>query len=327
MRRAIILLSSIVLVTIIALAVSTLCGSTGCTTNFATDALSETLIELRGLRTYTAFVVGGLLALAGALMQILLRNPLADPYILGISGGAAAGASIALTAAAYTGLHYEGSAAIGAAAGAGLSVFLLFSLAYRSLQRISLSVVAQNHRLLLTGVMLASGFGAIVTLVLTMSEDTQLRGIIFWMMGDIEGGYWVHPAAIILLIATLGITYLAPALNLLTRGEANAHLLGVPVKRLRWIILSAASLLTAAAVTVAGTIGFIGLVVPHGLRLLIGNDQRLLLPASVFVGGAALALADLVARVIVAPVQLPVGVITAFIGVPVFLWLLSKGRA
>ncbi len=326
MRRAIILLGSFLLITIIALAVSTLCGSTGCVSGTSSDVLTGLLFELRVTRTFTAFVVGALLALAGALMQIILRNPLADPYILGISGGSAAGASLVLLAAGYAGITYEGSTAIGAALGAGFAVLLLFGLAYRAFQSVSLSPVLAGHRLLLTGVMLASGFGAVVTLVLTLAADKQLRGIVFWMMGDLEGSYFVYEAAVILLIAAIVMTWYAPALNLLARGEGVAQLMGVPVRRLRMITLCFASVATAAAVTVAGTIGFIGLVIPHGLRFVIGNDQRILLPASILMGGSVLALADLLARTIVAPVQLPVGVITAMIGVPIFLWLLSKGK-
>jgi iron complex transport system permease protein len=327
MRRAFILFGIFLLITIMALAVSTLCGSTGCYSGSSADGLSGLLLELRLTRTFTAFVVGGLLALAGALMQILLRNPLADPYILGISGGSAAGASIALLIASYIGLTYDGTVAVGAALGALLAVLLLFGLAYKAFQSISLSPVLAGHRLLLTGVMLASGFGAVVTLVLTMAADIQLRGIVFWMMGDLEGGYFIYEAALILLVSAVVMTWYAPALNLLSRGEGVAQLLGVPVRRIRILALCFASLATAAAVTVAGTIGFIGLIIPHGLRFIIGNDQRILLPASVMMGGSALALADLAARTVVAPVQLPVGVVTAFVGVPVFLWLLTKGRA
>lgn len=327
MRRALILFGTFLLITVLALAVSTLCGSTGCFSGSGMDDVSGLLLELRITRTFTAFVVGGLLALAGALMQILLRNPLADPYILGISGGSAAGASIALMTAGYAGVSYNGSAAIGAAFGAAVAVLLLFGLAYRAFQSVSFSPVVASQRLLLTGVMLASGFGAVVTLVLTLAADMQLRSIVFWMMGDLEGGYFVVEAAVVLLLVALVMVWQAPALNLMARGEGVAQLLGVSVKRLRIMTLCCASLATAAAVTVAGTIGFIGLVIPHGLRFIIGNDQRILLPASILMGGSALALADLLARTVAAPVQLPVGVVTAFIGVPVFLWLLSKGRA
>jgi iron complex transport system permease protein len=325
MRRATILFGTFLLITMAALALSTFCGSTGCFSG-TSDDLSGLLLELRLTRTFTAFIVGGLLALAGALMQILLRNPLADPYILGVSGGSAAGASCALLIAGYAGIAYEGMVAVGAALGAALAVLLLFGLAYRTFQSVSLSPVVSGHRLLLTGVMLASGFGAVVSLILTLAADIQLRGIVFWMMGDLEGGYFIYGAAVILLLTLSIVLWQAPALNIMSRGEGVAQLLGVPVKRVRLLALCCASLATAAAVTVAGTIGFVGLVVPHGLRLIIGNDQRILLPASVLMGGSALALADLIARTIVAPMQLPVGVVTAFIGVPVFLWLLSRVR-
>jgi iron complex transport system permease protein len=151
--------------------------------------------------------------------------------------------------------------------------------------------------------------------------------MLFWLMGDLEDARLLLPAAVLLLLILVWSVLHARQLNLLARGEGFAQLLGVPVLRLRLLTLCAASLATAAAVTVAGTIGFIGLVVPHAIRLLVGNDQRILLPASALVGGAALVLADLAARAVVAPTQLPVGVITALVGVPVFLWLLSRSKA
>jgi len=229
--------------------------------------------------------------------------------------------------AASISLPRQHVAAVGAALGAGLAVLLLFGLVGKSLRRLPLSPMAAGHRLLLTGVMLAAGFGAVITLVLTLAGDTQLRGMVFWLMGDLEDSRFLPVAAAIAGAVLLWSIWNAPRLNLLARGESFAQLLGVPVVRLRVATLCAASLATAAAVTLAGTIGFVGLVVPHGLRLLVGNDQRVLLPAAALAGGAGLTLADLAARTIVAPMQLPVGVITALIGVPLFLWLLSRSRA
>ena len=327
MRRAILLLFCLAALAGLALVLAGLCGSTGCLRLNGDPADIAMLLQLRVPRALTAFTVGALLAMAGALMQVLLRNPLAEPYVLGVSGGSAAGALLAMLLAASIGLPRQNVAAVGAALGAGLAVLLLFGLVGKSLRRLPLSPMAAGHRLLLTGVMLAAGFGAVITLVLTLAGDTQLRGMVFWLMGDLEDSRFLPVAAAIAGAVLLWSIWNAPRLNLLARGESFAQLLGVPVVRLRVATLCAASLATAAAVTLAGTIGFVGLVVPHGLRLLVGNDQRILLPASALAGGAGLTLADLAARTIVAPMQLPVGVITALIGVPLFLWLLARSRA
>jgi len=327
MRRAILLLSCLAGLAGLALVLAGLCGSTGCLRPGGDPINIAMLLQLRVPRALTAFTVGALLAMAGALMQVLLRNPLAEPYVLGVSGGSAAGALLAMLLAASIGLPRQNIAAVGAALGAGLAVLLLFGLVGKSLRRLPLSPMAAGHRLLLTGVMLAAGFGAVITLVLTLAGDTQLRGMVFWLMGDLEDSRFLPVAAVIAGAVLLWSIWNAPRLNLLARGESFAQLLGVPVVRLRVATLCAASLATAAAVTLAGTIGFVGLVVPHGLRLLVGNDQRVLLPAAALAGGAGLTLADLAARTIVAPMQLPVGVITALIGVPLFLWLLTRSRA
>lgn len=326
MRRAIWTLSGLALLAVLALALAGVCGSTGCLWLSGDNANMAMLLQLRVPRALTAFTVGALLAMAGALMQILLRNPLAEPYVLGVSGGSAAGALLAMLLAASIGLPRQYVAVVGAALGAALAVLLLFGLVGNSLRRLPISPLAAGHRLLLTGVMLAAGFGAVITLVLTLAADSQLRGMVFWLMGDLEDSRLLPLAALVALAVLIWSTWNAPRLNLLARGDSFAQLLGVPVVRLRVATLCAASLATAAAVTMAGTIGFVGLVVPHGLRLLLGNDQRVLLPAAALAGGGGLALADLAARTLVAPTQLPVGVITALIGVPLFLWLLSRSR-
>ena len=323
MRRAIIILFGLAFFAVLSLIVSALCGSTGCMQVFASD---DVIWLLRVPRVSAAFAVGGLLAVAGALMQVLLRNPLADPYVLGLSGGSAAGALTAMMAALYLGISMDGIAGIGAALGAAVAMLLLFALVRQPLRRLPVAPYAVGHRLILTGVMIASGFGAVITLVLSLASDAQLRGMIFWLLGDLEGSRFVLPAWIVLLVVTCWTVFNAKALNLLAHGENFAQLLGVPVVRLRVATLCMASIATATAVTVAGTIGFVGLVVPHAVRLIFGNDQRVLLPACALAGGSVLTLADLLARTVVAPTQLPVGVITALVGVPVFLWLLSRSR-
>lgn len=326
MRRYLWPLSALLLLALLALAAAALCGSSGCLRPSASADTVSLLLSLRVPRALTAFAVGALLALAGALMQVLLRNPLADPYVLGLSGGAAAGALLSMLAALYFGLPPSLVTAPGALLGAALAVLLLFGLVRQSLRHLALSPLLSSQRLLLTGVMLAAGFGAIISLSLSIAPDSQLRGMVFWLIGDLDDARLLPLAAGVLLLALLWSVRHAPALNLLARGDSFAQLLGVPVLRLRVATLCAASAATAAAVAMAGTIGFVGLVVPHTLRLLVGNDQRLLLPASVLAGGAMLTLADLVARTVVAPTQLPVGVITALVGVPVFLWLLARSR-
>jgi len=179
-------------------------------------------------------------------------------------------------------------------------------------------------RLLLTGVIVAAGCGALVALMLAIAEEHKLRGMLFWLMGDLgQSTQWWPPLVALVVALTLAMPF-ARELNLLSRGMMQAQALGVAVDRLRYAIYLLASLATAASVTTAGSIGFVGLVVPHLVRLATGNDQRLLLPASVLAGGSLLVLADTLARTLIAPQQLPVGVLTALIGVPVFLFLLSR---
>ena len=294
------------------------CGSSGCLVGSA-----DVFWALRLPRALSAFAVGALLSLAGALMQVLLRNPLADPYVLGVSGGAATGAMLAMLLAPAALVLWSVHA--GALAGAILATGLLFALARSTLVRGQADVA--GVRLILTGVMIAAGFGAVMTLLLSLAPDARLRGMIFWLMGDLENNVLYAPAWLTLTLTLLWSCWHAGRLNILAHGDSTAQLLGIAVQRLRTQTLLMASVATAIAVAVAGTIGFVGLVVPHALRLVLGNDQRLLLPACALAGGLALTLADLLARTVVAPVQLPVGVITALIGVPVFLWLLARGRA
>ncbi len=272
------------------------------------------LFELRLPRAATAFVTGALLALAGAMMQVLLRNPLADPYVLGVSGGASAGALLALLAGAGT-LLLQGAAF----AGALLSTFLVFVLARGRGQW-------NTTRLLLTGVVLAAGWGALISLLLAISPAARLQGMLFWLMGDL--GYAQLPlgGGLVLLAAGALALRLAPSLNLLAGGELRAASLGVDIDRLRLTLYLLASLATAVAVTQAGNIGFIGLIAPHMLRLAGARDHRLLIPGAALLGGALLLFADALARGLIAPRQLPVGVLTALLGVPLFLFLLHRGR-
>jgi iron complex transport system permease protein len=283
------------------------------------DLAGEIVRTLRLPRAAAGFACGALLALAGALLQVLLRNPLAEPYVLGVSGGAAAFAVAALFAGCAWWL--VDLASLG---GAALSIALVLGLARRELWRGERQEA--SPRLLLTGVVVATGWGAVVTLFIALAPDDRLRSIVFWLTGDLNGAGSPWTALLALVLALLASVPVAPQLNVLLRGDALAQSLGVPAAKLRLRIYLVASLAAAASVTTAGTIGFVGLVVPHALRLLLGNDQRMLVPASALAGGVAVMGADLVARTAIAPAQLPVGVVTALVGVPVFLWMLIGKR-
>ena len=270
------------------------------------------ILELRLPRALAAFACGGLLATAGALMQVLLRNPLADPYILGISGGAAVGALGAMMLGAA--LFWVD---VSAFAGALAAMLLVFGLAHGDGSW-------TQTRLLLTGVIVAAGCGAAVSLMLALAPDTRVMSMLFWMMGDASAAARPWPALAVLALALVVVMPFARDLNVLARGELSARALGVRVGHLRVALYVLASLLTATAVTLVGSVGFVGLVVPHLVRLALGNDQRVLIPAAALAGGTLLTLADTAARTVMAPQQLPVGVLTALIGVPVFLFLLSR---
>ncbi len=274
----------------------------------------DLVLGIRLPRALTAFAVGGLLAVAGVLMQVLLRNPLAEPYILGSSGGAAVAALLAI----ILGL---GSLLVDLAAfgGALAATLLVFSIAHGTGSW-------APARLLLTGVVLAAGFSAVTTLLLALSPEENLRGMLFWLMGDLTFAYEPGRVLVVLLVLAAGCTLAARHLNVLSRGELQAAIVGMPVSSFRHLVFAAASLATAISVTTVGVIGFIGLVVPHLVRLIAGSDHRIVVPASVLAGGSLLVIADTLARTLLAPRQLPVGALTAAIGVPLFLVLMSRSR-
>ena len=280
----------------------------------APEHIRSLVIELRLPRALTAFSVGGLLAVAGVLMQVLLRNPLAEPYILGSSGGAAVAALLAMLAGA-TSIIVD----VSAFGGAMTATLLVFAIAHGS-------GTWTPARLLLTGVVLAAGFSAATTLLLALSPEQQLRGMLFWLMGDLSFAYEPARTLWLLAILTMAATMSARHLNVLSRGELQAAIVGLPVKGFRYLIFIATALATGLAVTTVGVIGFIGLVVPHMIRLLAGSDHRVVVPASALAGGALLVVADTLARTILAPRQLPVGALTAAIGVPLFLLLMNRSQ-
>lgn len=318
-RRAVATLAALLLAGVMAVVGALMAGDLPVSVHDVAAALTggsgmaaEVVRELRLPRAVAAFACGGLLAAAGTLMQVLLRNPLADPYVLGISGGAAVGAlgAISLGAAAWM---VDGAAFAGALG----AMLLVFGLARGDGSW-------TQTRLLLTGVIVAAGCGAGVTLMLAMAPDTRLQSMLFWIMGDASGAARPWPALVVLVAGLAVLMPFSRDLNVLTRGELAARALGLRVGRLRMLLYVLASLLTAVAVTLVGSVGFVGLVVPHLARLALGNDQRVLLPASTLAGGALLTAADTAARTVMAPAQLPVGVLTALIGVPVFLFLLAR---
>ena len=305
---------------IAALGLSLLIGSVSIVWNdlisfFRSGTVSMTtmvVLELRLPRAFSAFVVGSSLAVAGVMMQVLLRNPLADPYVLGVSGGSAAFALIVM----LLGLPFS-VVPIAATIGAGFSIMLLILLARASGDW-------GSSRLLLTGIVLASGWGALIGFFLSLGEANQIQGMLFWLMGDLRPEWPGFIRVFVLLAVLIAGFIVARDLDLLLEGDLRARSLGLNTSALRLIILLAASLLTAASVTLAGPVGFIGLVVPHMMRLIIGSRHRLLIPVSALAGGTLLVIAEMIARTVIAPQQLPVGVITSFIGVPVFLYLLRR---
>jgi len=288
-------------------------------------ATAEILWRIRVPRVLAGFGAGAALAVSGALMQLLTRNALADPYVLGVAGGASVGALGAMLAASATGvLLSEWGIALGAALGAALAAALLFGLLWRRLAAFSPNGSDAPISLLLVGVMIGSGCSALVSLILTLADEGQLRGMVFWLLGDLNGAAQWQIVWAALAVALLIVWPTARHLDWMARGDAWAATLGVAVGRRRRGVLLAASLATGAAVATAGAIGFVGLVVPHALRLLGVRAASLLLPASALGGGAFVVAADAVARTILAPLQLPVGVLAAAVGVPTFIAMLLR---
>jgi iron complex transport system permease protein len=267
-------------------------------------------LAVRLPRTLAAFGVGSLLALAGVLLQALFRNPLADPFVLGVSGGAAVGALLAMMAGAAM-LTIQGSAV----AGAVVAVVIVHLLA-RS---------GGTTRLLLTGVVLASACGAVVTVLLSVADVSSLRGMVFWLAGDLEWAVDPLASAVTAVLAVSFAVLMARPLNVLAAGELRARSVGMKLEAWRSFVFVGCATLTAVAVVSAGTVGFIGLITPHIVRLAFRtSDHRVVAPASALLGGTLLACADVAARTLVAPRQLPVGAIMAIVGAPLFIVLLRR---
>ena len=276
------------------------------------------IVNIRLPRVVLAAFVGAALAGAGALYQALFRNPLADPYILGVSSGAGLGAMIAIVATAgMTGARF-GLVPAAAFLGATLTMILVVRLA-------SLRGRLDPTSLLLAGVALSYTLAAVTSFVMVLSRE-QMAAIVYWMMGGLTSASWAYVAMIapMFLVGVAWPLLATRELNLMLLGDERAGELGVDVERFKLTVLAAASLLTAAAVSVAGLIGFVGLMTPHMVRLVLGPDHRLLLPASLLGGATLMVLADLVARTVLAPTEIPVGIVTAVFGGPFFIWLLVR---
>ena len=285
------------------------------------NADAAIIYQLRLPRVLAAFAVGGLLAMSGALLQVLTRNPLAEPSVLGVSGGAAVGALAVLM--------MGGAGTIWVAGGAWIGAIIVMLLLWLLVGGYS----AHPSRMLLAGVMIATACGAISTLMITFASNVAMPGMIHWLMGDLDSVISLEAVGAILgvwLSVLILVWRLSPKIHLLQLGTDKAFTLGIDVSYVQWMMVLLSALSAAAAVSIAGSIGFVGLLVPHLLRALIvkkhGPDQKFLLPASALLGGTFLVLADMFARTIITPSQLPVGIITALIGVPSFLWILSRFR-
>jgi len=316
-RRGLVLLALLAIVVFLA---ALLIGSSGISARAALAALAgrgdeatrSVLLAVRLPRVLAGFGVGSLLALSGVLLQALFRNPLADPYVLGVSGGAAVGALLAMIAGGA--VLVVQSAAVAGALGAVVLVYLL-------------ARGGGAPRLLLTGVVLASACGALVSVLLALADSSRVRGMVFWLAGDLEWALnpWLSAGAALLAVAVAIVV--ARPLNVLAAGEVRARTVGLAVEAWRTVLFIACAALTALAVVSAGTVGFVGLITPHAVRLSFGSsDHRIVAPAAALAGGMLLAGADLVARTIASPRQLPVGAIMALVGAPLFVALL-RGRA
>lgn len=319
MRTSLLVAASAV-VAIAAIVVALLCGSVALSvaevfaalSGSGNEAAQDIVLKLRLPRALAAFACGGLLAYAGALLQALLRNALADSYLLGVSSGASFGALGALALGAGVAVMHGT-----AFAGALMAILIVFGATFRGGEW-------NIYRLLLTGVVLSAGFSALTSLILISAPDAQVKGMLFWLMGDLSNAE--SPWLALVILATLTVTgiMLALRLDILGLGELKARALGVRVAPLQLAVFFAAAVATVAAVLLGGAIGFVGLIMPHAVRLCGVTHHRLLLPLAVLWGGVFLLIADTCARTLWAPQQLPVGIFTALIGVPCMLILLAR---
>lgn len=280
------------------------------------------LLHVRLPRIVLAFLVGGALAAVGVALQALLRNPLAEPYVLGLSSGAAFGATLGMLLGINGTIMGVSILPVWAFLGGLLSILVVYrmSVTYRMLS---------VHTLLLAGVILNALFSALIMFAVSIADPTRAFAIMTWLMGTLNAQEYSTLLGLSVFLGLGGVLlfWLARPLNVLTMGEETARALGIEIERVKKLIFVVAALMTGAVVSIAGLIGFVGMVVPHTVRMIAGSDHRLLLPASALVGGTFLMVADTVARTVLSPTELPVGVVTAFIGGPIFIYLLVKRRA
>lgn len=285
----------------------------------ASDSVEYSILfNIRLPRIILGFAVGGALSISGVILQGMFRNPLVEPYTLGISGGAALGVVLSIIAGLNRrmgGITLPVSGFLGAV----LVILLVFSLSIRKR-------VLRIQGLLLYGVMISFVSSSLIMLLMAISGTEELRGIVFWIMGSLEQPNWLLiKTAVWVSISGLIIAYLfSLQLNALSLGEEDAQALGINVEKVKKVLFLLTSVLTGMSVSICGIIGFVGLIVPHFIRLLVGNDQRILLGASFLCGSSFLILSDTLARTIIAPIELPVGVITGIIGGCVFIYALTK---
>ncbi|WP_397544892.1 FecCD family ABC transporter permease [Roseicitreum antarcticum] len=284
------------------------------------------IFDIRLPRLFTGLLVGASLAVSGAVMQGLFRNPLADPGIVGVGAGAGLGAVLAIVLGSFLPaavLAMVGAHIIPLAAflGGWAATMILYGVSTRQ-GRTSVATM------LLAGIALGALAGALTGILVYIADDQQLRDLTFWGLGSLAGASWTKLAAAapIMLAALIAAPMLARALNGLALGEAAAAHMGIAVQRMKTLAILTVAAATGAAVAVSGGIGFIGIVVPHLLRLLMGPDHRFLLPAAACLGAGLLLLADMIARLVIAPAELPIGIVTAVLGGPVFLWILLRRR-
>ncbi len=279
------------------------------------EAQSAILFDIRLPRVLLGATVGASLAVAGASLQSLLRNPLAEPYLLGVSNGAALGTMLAFVF--FT--QFEFARPIFAFAGAGLATFTVYQMAK---SRAGMNV----ERLVLSGVIVTTFLSSIIVLMTSLLDATRLRSFTFWLLGDLSqatsGGFYL--TLICVVFGTIVLSRQARALNLMMIGERDAFDFGVETGKVRLIVFATASLLVGASVAASGSVGYVGLIVPHLIRLLVGSDNRLVVPFSAVAGAIFVVAADTIARVAIAPRELPVGAITALIGAPMFIYLLRR---
>jgi iron complex transport system permease protein len=299
----------------IALVLAVMLGAESLAFSNLSEAQSSILFDIRMPRIFLGACVGAALAVAGAGLQSLLRNPLAEPYLLGVSNGAALGTMLAFVFFE----SYAFSRPIFAFAGAGLATFTVYRMAQ---SRAGMNV----ERLVLSGVIVTTFLSSIIVMLTSLLDATKLRSFTFWLLGDLsqatKNGFYL--TLVVGIIGTLVMTSQARALNLMMIGERDAFDFGVEIGRVRLIVFATASALVGTAVASSGSVGYVGLIVPHMIRLAVGSDNRLVIPFSALSGAIFVMLADTIARTAIAPRELPVGAITALVGCPLFIYLLRR---